>query len=73
MDVSVLLVFFNSCVNPVLYVLTMRKHRKGYWNVLTSCCPCIRKILVGAAGRSANNVSATAQLQMTSAGAQHAQ
>lgn len=73
MDVSVLLVFFNSCVNPVLYGLTMRKYRKGYWSVLTSCCPCIRKILVGAAGRSANNVSATAQLQTTSAGAQHAQ
>ena len=73
MDVSVLLVFFNSCINPVLYGLTMRKYRKGYWSVLTSCCPCIPKIHGGAVGSSTNNVPATAQLQTTSAGAPHAQ
>ena len=72
MDVSVLLVFFNSCVNPVLYGLTMRKYRKGYWSVLTSCCLCIPKIHVGAVDSSANNVPATAQSQTNSAGAQHA-
>ena len=61
MDVSVLLVFFNSCVNPVLYGLTMRKYRKGYWSVLTSCCPCIPKIHGGVVG-SSTDVPATAQL-----------
>lgn len=73
MDASVVLVFLNSCVNPVLYGLTMRKYREGYWSVLTSCCPCTHKIRVGAAGRSANNVQATAQTRTTSAGAQHSQ
>lgn len=42
MNISVVLVFFNSCVNPVLYGLTLKKYRKGYWNVVTSCCPCVR-------------------------------
>ena len=72
MDVSVLLVFFNSCVNPVLYGLTMTKYRKGYWDVLTSCCLCVRKMHGGAVGSSAGGIPATVQLQMTSASAQNA-
>ena len=50
MDISVLLVFFNSCVNPILYGLTMKKYRKGYWKVVTSCCPCVRKVRGGTIG-----------------------
>ena len=58
MDVSVVLVFFNSCVNPVLYGLTMKKYRKGYWDVITSCCPCVpkaRRGTVGVAGGQVEN------------------
>ena len=43
MDISVVLVFFNSCVNPVLYGLTMEQYRQGYWRIITSSCPCVRK------------------------------
>lgn len=73
MDVSVLLVFFNSCVNPVLYGLTMKKYRKGYWNVITACCPCVRKVHGGAVGSTENATPATVQVPINSASAQSAQ
>lgn len=59
MDVSVVLVFFNSCVNPVLYGLTMKKYRKGYWKVVTSCCPDIRRRRGAAIGVSENDTPIT--------------
>lgn len=35
-DFTVGLVFMTSCINPILYGLTSKKFRKGYWDILKS-------------------------------------
>ena len=41
MDLSTILIFINSCVNPFLYGLAIKKYRKSYWEVVKCCCPCV--------------------------------
>lgn len=43
--------FMNSCMNPIIYALMSRAFRKGFWGILTTCCPRYRYLVGGKSQR----------------------
>lgn len=43
--------FINSCMNPIIYALMSRAFRKGFWGILTTCCPRYRHLVGGKSQR----------------------